>query len=151
MSGKSVGTLIASLTTITRTQGYSILLSGKGLTTPPIPQVGSCPNTLLMHQEWFRHSIRLIQRSHPLTSLRGATVLYLLLYYCTLNDFYFFFSLNTFWALYIIFFTEYESNYKSCSPSSTTLAISLITASTSNSQMVPSCIVLCCQSMAAAI
>src|SRR5882724_201906 len=65
MSGRSIGSLTAGLTVIARDQACCILLSGKGLITPPTRQVGNCPNTWQMHPKWSGHSTKLTQLSRP--------------------------------------------------------------------------------------
>src|SRR5882724_8813390 len=65
MSGRSIGSLTAGWTVAARDQACYILLSGKGLITPPTRQVGNHLNTWQMHPNWSRHSTKLTQLSRP--------------------------------------------------------------------------------------
>src|SRR5882724_8733271 len=85
MIGKSVRSSTANLTTIAKDWDCSMSSSGRGLTTPLMPQAGNHLNTLKMHLTWSRHSIRLIQISQPPKSFQGGNVLYFFLHYHSLN------------------------------------------------------------------
>src|SRR5882724_7138493 len=64
-SGRSIGSLTAGSTVIAKDQACCILLSGKGLITPPTRQVGNHLNTWQTHPNWSRHSTKLTQLSRP--------------------------------------------------------------------------------------
>src|SRR5882724_7997690 len=80
-SGKSIGSLTAGLIAVARGQDCFTWLSGKASTTPPMPQVGNCLNTLKMHLMLSRHSIRPIQTSWLLESMRrGPCLIFFLIF-----------------------------------------------------------------------
>src|SRR5882724_2637007 len=81
MSGRYIGFLIAESIVIARDQACCAWLSGKDSTTPPMPRVGNRLNTLRMHPTLSRHSIRPIQTSRLLESMRrGPCLIFFLIF-----------------------------------------------------------------------
>src|SRR5882724_11072641 len=87
MSGRSIGSLTAGSTVIARDQACCILLSGKGLITPPKQQVGNHLNTWKMHLNWSRHSTKLTQLSWPPRFIVRGHCLRFFVYFRTLIDY----------------------------------------------------------------
>src|SRR5882724_5117091 len=87
-SGRSIGSLTAGSTIVARDQAYYILLSGKGLMTPPMRQVGNHLDTWQMHPSWCRHSTKLTQLSQaPRLLVRGHCRIVLFVYLRTSIDY----------------------------------------------------------------
>src|SRR5882724_5902019 len=84
-SGRFIGSWTAELIAVARGQGCCTLLSGKDLTTSPMPPVGNHWNTSRMHLTWSKRSIRPIQTSRLPEFMRRGLCFIFFLYYGLLN------------------------------------------------------------------
>src|SRR5882724_203115 len=148
-SGRSIGSLTAGSTVIAKDQACCILLSGKGLITPPMRQVGNHLNTWQMHPNWSRHSTKLTQLSWPPRFIARGHCLIGFLYIFTHRLIILF--LNTVIESLFSFMLQIlcQAIYKSDPSPSSLLAISFITHSTLDSQADTSLIAPCWRSIMA--
>src|SRR5882672_4640138 len=141
-SGRSFESLIARLIGVAKGQVSSTWSSGKVLTTLPMQPAGNHLNTSRTRQTWSRLSIGRIRTSHQPKCLGRGPGIILLLQVKPLINYEHFLE-----AVYFHFLQKPVDHYNSSSSCSHHTS-SLITLSTSCSQLATSCIAACCQTIA---